>query len=52
MKKLLHKIFSVKNKDIYKVITILGLEFKIKSKKLENKILGSTKEAAEVIKNA
>lgn len=39
MKKLLHKIFSVKNKDIYKVITILGLEFKIKSQKLFEKEL-------------
>ena len=37
MKKLSHKIFSVKNKDIYKVITILGLEFKIKSQKLFEK---------------
>lgn len=32
--KLLQNIFSIKNKDIYKVITVLGIKFKIKSNKL------------------
>lgn len=32
------KIFCVKNEDCYKLITILGLNFKIKSKKLERKL--------------
>lgn len=31
-------LFSIKNEYIYKVITILGLRIKFKSKKLENKI--------------
>ena len=31
---LLTQIFSIKNQNIHKVITILGLKFKFKSKKL------------------
>ena len=32
--KLLQNIFSIKNQNIYKIITILGIKFKIKSNKL------------------
>ncbi len=38
------KVFSIKNEDIYKVITILGLEFKIKSEKLKQKLEAIEKE--------
>ena len=36
-KKIIKKIFSIRNENVHKVITILGIEIKIRSKKLEER---------------
>ena len=38
MKKFLQNIFSIKNKDVHKVVTILGIKLKFKNKKLLRKL--------------